>query len=99
MYLQNFSLEILHQMKEQKEFKEELENMGIKVYNVPIPRKITAIKEMISSYKKIKKVCSENNYDILHCHSPIGGVLQDLLLKTLEKKEENLYTLPMDFTF
>ncbi|MDY4077594.1 MAG: glycosyltransferase family 4 protein [Clostridium sp.] len=83
--LANFSFGNTTSDERTKEFKKELEDMGIKVYNVPIPRKITAIKEMISSYKKIKEICKENKYDILHCHSPIGGVLARLAFKEFRK--------------
>lgn len=97
--LANFSFGNTTSDERTKEFKEELENMGIKVYNVPIPRKITAIKEMISSYKKIKKVCSENNYDILHCHSPIGGVLARFAFKDFRKKGGKLIYTAHGFHF
>lgn len=83
--LANFSFGNTTSDERTKEFKKELEDMGIKVYNVPIPRKITAIKEMVSSYKKIKEICKENKYDILHCHSPIGGVLARLAFKEFRK--------------
>ena len=97
--LANFSFGNTTSDERTKEFKEELENMGIKVYNVPIPRKITAIKEMISSYKKIKKVCSENNYDILHCHSPIGGVLARFAFKDFRKNGGKLIYTAHGFHF
>lgn len=97
--LANFSFGNTTSDERTKEFKEELENMSIKVYNVPIPRKITAIKEMISSYKKIKKVCSENNYDILHCHSPIGGVLARFAFKEFRKKGGKLIYTAHGFHF
>ena len=83
--LANFSFGNTTSVERTKGFKKELEDMGIKVYNVPIPRKITAIKEMISSYKKIKEICKENKYNILHCHSPIGGVLARLAFKKIRK--------------
>lgn len=97
--LANFSFGNTTSDERTKEFKEELENMGIKVYNVPIPRKITAIKEMIFSYKKIKEICSENNYNILHCHSPIGGVLARLAFKDFRKKGGKLIYTAHGFHF
>ncbi len=52
--------------------------LGVNVINVPIPRKIFAIKNILKSYKVIKKLCNENNYNLLHCHSPIGGAIARL---------------------
>ena len=97
--LANFSFGNTTSDERTKEFKKELEDMGIKVYNVPIPRKITAIKEMISSYKKIKEICKENKYDILHCHSPIGGVLARLAFKEFRKKGGKLIYTAHGFHF
>jgi len=97
--LANFSFGNTTSDERTKEFKKELQNMGIKVYNVPIPRKITAIKEMIFSYKKIKEICSENNYNILHCHSPIGGVLARLAFKDFRKKGGKLIYTAHGFHF
>ena len=97
--LANFSFGNTTSDERTKEFKKELEDMGIKVYNVPIPRKITAIKEMISSYKEIKEICKENKYDILHCHSPIGGVLARLAFKEFRKKGAKLIYTAHGFHF
>ena len=97
--LANFSFGNTTSDERTKEFKKELEDMGIKVYNVPIPRKITAIKEMISSYKKIKEICKENKYDILHCHSPIGGVLARFAFKEFRKKGGKLIYTAHGFHF
>lgn len=97
--LANFSFGNTTSDERTKEFKKELEDMGIKVYNVPIPRKITAIKEMISSYKKIKEICKENKYNILHCHSPIGGVLARLAFKKIRKTGGKLIYTAHGFHF
>lgn len=97
--LANFSFGNTTSDERTKEFKKELEDMGIKVYNVPIPRKITAIKEMVSSYKKIKEICKENKYDILHCHSPIGGVLARLAFKEFREKGGKLIYTAHGFHF
>lgn len=57
------------------EFKQELTDRGIRVYNIPIPRSLSRKKEMLQSYKDIKRLVNRNYYTIVHCHSPIGGVL------------------------
>lgn len=56
-------------------FKQELIDMGIHVYHVPIPRNLSMVKEMTTSYQDIKKLVEKKRYQIVHCHSPIGGVL------------------------
>ncbi len=32
----------------------------------------------IAAYKQLKKIISENQYDIIHCHTPVGGALTRL---------------------
>lgn len=67
------------------EFRKELENRGIKTHQISVPRKIAAIREMIDAYKKTKYLVAKNKYDIVHCHSPIGGVIARLACKKSRK--------------
>lgn len=59
-------------------YRKEVEALGIKTYQLPVSRSITEIKDIIISYRFMKKICEENHYDIVHCHSPIGGVVARL---------------------
>lgn len=67
------------------EFKKELEEAKHKVHHLPIPRTIFAIREVIASYKIMKKICSTTNYEIVHCHSPIGGIIARFACRELRK--------------
>lgn len=68
------------------QYKKELNSNGIDVYHVDIPRSIFKIKNIISSYKMVKKLAETNYYDIVHCHSPIGGVITRLACKKARRK-------------
>ena len=35
-------------------------------------------KTNIKAYKQLKKIITENKYDIIHCHTPVAGVLTRL---------------------
>ncbi len=35
-------------------------------------------KSNIAAYKKLKSIIKENKYDIIHCHTPVGGMLTRL---------------------
>lgn len=63
-----------------------LNHLGVNIIHVPIPRKITEIKKIFYSYKTVKKYCDSNKYQIVHCHSPIGGVIARLSAKKLRKQ-------------
>lgn len=55
--------------------KAQLESEGVRVFHIPVPRKITAVGDILSSLSQTKKLINENNYDLVHCHSPIGGMI------------------------
>ena len=62
-----------------------LSEKEVSVIDVPIPREITNVKEIIKSLKQVKKMCDENHYNLLHCHSPIGSVVARLAAKNARK--------------
>ncbi|SHE82021.1 glycosyltransferase family 4 protein [Caloramator proteoclasticus] len=68
-----------------KEFKDELKNIDVNIYHIPVPRKVDAIKDIAEAYKKTERLISQNKYDIVHCHSPIGGVIARLACKKHRK--------------
>lgn len=55
--------------------KETLTNMNVKYYHIPVPRKISDFSNLCLSYKKTLKLMNENKYNLIHCHSPIGGII------------------------
>ncbi len=47
----------------------------------------------IKAYKELKKIIDNNKYDIIHCHTPVGGVLTRLSARKARKKGTKvLYT-------
>lgn len=55
--------------------KQELEAMGVRLFHIPIPRKITALGQIYKSFCMSKALMNENGYRLIHCHSPIGGMI------------------------
>jgi len=55
-----------------------------KYYELPFQRSPFKM-ENIYVYKKLKKIINENNYDIIHCHTPMGGALVRLAAKESRK--------------
>ena len=53
----------------------ELESKGVRVIHIPVPRKITAVGEIIQSFRMTRRLMKERHYSLIHCHSPIGGIL------------------------
>lgn len=61
-----------------------------KKFDVPFARGFN-IKDNINSYKKMKKIIKENNYDIIFCHTPFGGAITRLAAKSVKTKARIIY--------
>ncbi len=55
------------------------------MYEVPFERSPFK-KQNIAAYKALKKVIDNGNYDIIHCHTPMGATLTRLAAKSARKK-------------
>ena len=40
----------------------------------------------VKTYKQLKELIFKENFDIIHCHTPMGGVLSRLAYKSLKNK-------------
>jgi glycosyltransferase EpsD len=56
-----------------------------KQIDIPIQRNPVSIKN-IQAYKILKKACILEKYDIIHCHTPTGGLIGRLLGRYLKRK-------------
>lgn len=72
----------------------ELEAMGCRVFHVPVPRRLTAFGALWQSLRQTKRLMNAEGYDLVHCHSPIGGVICRVAnrLSRHYKKTKMLYT-------
>ena len=56
-----------------------------KHYNLPFER-FPLKKNNLKTYKELKKIINNNQYEIVHCHTPVGGVLTRLAARRARKK-------------
>lgn len=66
-------------------FKKTLNDLKINYYQIDFSRNFKNIKRHMLAYKQVKNLITENNYSIIHCHSPIGGVITRLAAKSERK--------------
>lgn len=57
-----------------KDLARRLEEMEVKVFDIAIPRSLSP-QAVRSAYGKVRKLLAETHYDLIHCHSPIGGAI------------------------
>lgn len=53
-------------------------------FNIPFERNPLKAKN-IKAYKQLKKIINKEKYEIIHCHTPVGGVLTRLAAKKSRK--------------
>ncbi len=57
------------------------------VHNVPFERSPFSLKN-IKAYKVLKKLIDSGNYDVVHCNTPVGGILARMAANSKRKKGE-----------
>ncbi len=67
------------------EFKQELTAAGRVYHQVDIPRSVFKVGHILRSLKQLKTLCDEEQYELIHCHSPIGGVVVRLAARKSRK--------------
>ena len=55
-----------------------------KVFNIPFQRR-PFDRRNIKAYRELKKILSENHYDVIHCNTPVGGILGRLAANKYRK--------------
>lgn len=76
-----------------QQIKQKLDELGVKYFHVDFTREITSVKENVIACRQLSGLINENNYDIVHCHSPIAGVLTRFVCRKARKKGTKvLYT-------
>ena len=53
----------------------------------------------IKAYKSLKRIINEGHYDIIHCHTPVGGMLTRLAAKKARKNGSRIFYTAHGFHF
>ncbi len=69
-----------------EQLKNNLTTLGVDYYQIDFSRDITKVNRIGVAYKQVKKLMKENDYDFVHCHSPIGGLIARLAGKATKTK-------------
>lgn len=67
------------------ELKSKLRARNILYHQIDFARKVSKVSENIRAYKEVFKLVSDHKYDIIHCHSPIGGLITRLAARKARK--------------
>ena len=69
-----------------------------KVFNVPFSRSPKSI-DNIKAYKQLKRIIADEGYDIIHCNTPMGGIVTRLAAKKARKAGTKVFYTAHGFHF
>lgn len=69
-----------------------------KVYDVPFSRSPKST-DNIKAYKALKIIIENGNYDVIHCNTPMGGIVTRLAARKARKKGTKVYYTAHGFHF
>ncbi len=73
-------------MERQGEFRKEMKEAGVRMVHVPIPRSVTKVADFLRSVLIMRRDMAAKGYQLVHCQSPIGGVVARLAAAPFRKK-------------
>ena len=68
-----------------QQLKTDLQTEGVTFSQIDFARNITRITQNLRAYRQIKRLLKQEKYDLIHCHSPIGGLLTRMAAKKYRK--------------
>ncbi|MDP4120937.1 MAG: glycosyltransferase family 4 protein [Bacillota bacterium] len=69
-----------------------------KVYDIPFARSPFS-KTNIKAYKLLKEVLNENHYEIIHCNTPVGGIVTRMAANKFRKSGTKVFYTAHGFHF
>lgn len=69
-----------------------------KVYDVPFSRSPKSI-DNLRAYKELKKIIEKEKYDVIHCNTPMGGIVTRLAARKSRKQGTKVYYTAHGFHF
>lgn len=69
-----------------------------KVFDVPFARSPKS-PDNLKAYKELKKIIDEGHYDVVHCNTPMGGIVTRLAARAARKKGTKVFYTAHGFHF
>ena len=79
--------------------KKNLQEMNVRCFQIDFSRNVLNIGENLKAYKQTKKIIDENNYALIHSHSPIGGFLSRIAARNARKNGTKMIYTAHGFHF
>lgn len=69
-----------------------------KVYDIPFARS-PASPNNLRAYRKLKRILAQEHYDVIHCNTPMGGIVTRLAAQKARKKGTRVFYTAHGFHF
>ena len=69
-----------------------------KVYDVPFARSPKSA-DNLRAYRELKKILQQENYDVIHCNTPMGGIVTRLAARAARKQGAKVFYTAHGFHF
>lgn len=69
-----------------------------KIFDVPFARSPKST-DNIRAYRQLKKIIADGDYDVIHCNTPMGGIVTRLAARKARKKRTKVYYTAHGFHF
>lgn len=63
-----------------------LKNIGVRCFQIDFARNVLKVNQNIRAYHQTRKLVKENCYELIHSHSPIGGLLSRIAARDMRAK-------------
>lgn len=81
------------------DLKKILNELNVRCFQIDFSRNVLNIGENIKAYTQTKKIIDENNYALIHSHSPIGGFLSRIAARDARKNGTKMIYTAHGFHF
>ena len=79
--------------------KTKLDEWDITYCQIDFARDVTKVSDHLLAYKQVKKIICENKYELIHCHSPIGGLITRFACRKARKNGTKVFYTAHGFHF
>lgn len=76
-----------------------LADMGVECHQVDFARNVLKVSQNLRAYRQTRKLVKVNHYNLIHSHSPIGGLLSRIAVKDMRKKGTKMIYTAHGFHF
>ena len=72
--------------KKIEDLKKTLADLGVECHQVDFARNVLKVTENLKAYRQTRRLVKEHHYDLIHSHSPIGGLMSRIAARDMRKK-------------